>query len=234
MIFPNLQLEDVVQANDKTRLDATKSFISKDEAAITLVEVEAETGSGFIEVGAPGVAKDWYLDWEYATTGSKTVSCRITTDGAPTTKSFTLEVLSSVEDNLFSYDSDLTALEADVLRWVPAGRNSFKNYHRKAQRLIVAWLNENGHTDSAGLALTKDAIVDIEEVRSWSAALTMQLIFRSISNDPLDTFSEKSKQYESMALTHRNRAVLRLDTDGDGEVSLGEGVRVNSLSMVRR
>ena len=234
MIFPNLQLENTVQVNDKTRLDATKSFISKDESAVTLVEIEAETGSGFVPVGAPGLSKDWFLDWQYTTAGTKSVSCRITTNGAPTTTVFTLVTILAVDDNLFSDDTDLTALETDILKYVPAGRNTFKNVHRKAQSLILAWLDENGHTDVNGDRLTKDAVVDLEEMRSWSAALTLQRIYSSISNDPNDVFLQKSKEYESMAVSHRNRLILRLDTDGDGIISNNEGVNVMSLDLVRR
>lgn len=235
MIFPNLQLEDVVQVNDKTRLDASKSFAAKDEDPISLVEVEAETGAGFVEVGGTGVpSKDWFLDWEYDTDGDKTVSCRVTTDGGPTTKTSTLTVLTLAEDNLFSDDTDLTALEHDVLKYVPAGRATFKNFHRKTQSLIIAWLDENGHTDSSGNRLTKEAIVNLEEVRSWSTAWCMQLIYQSLSNDPNDIFSIKSKVYESMAISHRNRLIIRLDVNGDSEVSLHEGVNVKSLDLVRR
>lgn len=234
MIFPNLQLENVVQINDKTRLDSTKSFISKDEASVTLVEIEAESGAGFVTVGAPGLAKDWYLDWQYDTAGTKTVSCRITTDGSPVTTTSTLDVLSVANDGLFSSDSDLTALEHDILKWIPAGRNTFKNYHRKAQSLIMAWLDENGYCDINGARLTKAAFVDKEEVKYWSTALTLSLIFSSISNAVDDVFMQKYKQYESMALSHRNRLVLRLDLDGDNIVDTNEGISVKTLDLVRR
>lgn len=234
-IFCNLQIESVVQVNDKTRLDASKSFISKTEAAITLVQIEAESGSGFVTVSGTGLtSKDWYLDWEYATAGAKVVSCKITTNGAPTTKTFALTVLSVADDYLFSSDADLTALEYDILNYVPAGRNTFKNIHRKAQKLIMAWLDENGHYGVDGVKLTPQALIDKEEVAYWSAALCMQLIFSSISNDPEDVFAQKAKQYESMAISHRSRLIIRLDTDGDGTVSTGEGVNMSTLDLVRR
>ena len=110
MIFPNLILENIVQENDKTRLDATKSFISKDEAAVTLVEIEPYTGAGYIDVTGTS-SKDWYLDWSYPTDGNKTVTVRITTDGGPVSSSKTIWIIDSVDDNLFSYDQDLTAIE---------------------------------------------------------------------------------------------------------------------------
>ncbi len=83
-IFPNLKLEDIVQINDKTRLDASKSFTA-DEAAVTLVEIEPESAAGFIDI-TPTVAtnsKQYFLDWSYSgTSRTVTVSVRITTDGA--------------------------------------------------------------------------------------------------------------------------------------------------------
>jgi|CXWL01.1.fsa_nt_gi hypothetical protein len=233
MIFPNLILEDVVALNDKTRLDATKSFISKDNVAITLVEIEAETGSGFVTVGGPGNSKDWYLDWQYSAAGTKTVSCRITAGGTTTITS-TLVVPTDTVDNLFSSDSDLTALDSDILKYIPSGRSSFKNVHRKAQRLILAWLDENGHTDTNGDRLTAAAIINKEEVKSWSAALVLSLIYSGLSNQVGDIFGENAKQFASMAASHRSRLILRLDTSGDGVIAQGEGVNVISLDMVRR
>ena len=58
-IFPHIELEDIVQVNDRTRLSAIKSFVSKDEAAVTLVEIEPESGSGFIDVTGAKQA-DWF------------------------------------------------------------------------------------------------------------------------------------------------------------------------------
>jgi hypothetical protein len=234
MIFPNLELEDVVQVNDKTRLNCTKSFISKDEADITLIEIEPHTGDGFITVGSPGSQADWYLDWQYSTAGTKTVSCKITTDGSPITVTKNIEVLSVADDNLFSSDNDLTAQESDILKYVEKGRNSFLKFHRQAQRNIIAWLDENGQTDSNGNRLTKEAVVDIEEVRYWSAGETLRLIFQSLSNAVDDVFARKSIYYETVAKGHRNRAILRLDTNGDGEVGISEGIKIKTLDLIRR
>jgi hypothetical protein len=237
-IFPNIILEDVVQVNDKTRLDFTKSFISKNEAAISLIEAKADTGESFTTLGAPGVSKDWYLDWQYDTAGTKTVSCRITTGtgggAVVTTSTATLNCVTAATENLFSSDAELVALEYEIMKWVQPGRNSFLNFHRKAQKLILAWLDESGRWDADGAKLTAAAFTNLEEIRYWSAALTLHLIFSSISNDPNDVFSLKAKTYESMALGHRSRLVLRLDVDGDGTTDVNEGFKISSLDLVRR
>jgi len=44
MIFPNLELEAIVQLGDRTRLSALKSFVTQNEAAISLVQINTGTG----------------------------------------------------------------------------------------------------------------------------------------------------------------------------------------------
>lgn len=240
MIFPNLEIEDIVQVGDKTRLNAVKSFVSKGSDPITKVEIRPFAASDWIDVTGSG-SDDWFLDFEYDSDDDYDVSVRVTTsDGAETpdinteTKTKVLEVVTRAQDALFSYDSELLPHEPDVLRWVPKGRNSFLNVHRQAQRDVLAWLDENGYTDKNGERLTKAAIVDREEVRYWSAAHTLMLIFKGISNSVDDVFMEKSKFYDSLARSHRQRAILRLDITGDGEIDSSEFVRVSSVGMIRR
>ena len=156
MIFPTLEIEQTVQMDDRTRLDATTSYITPGENAITLVEIEPEAGSGFIDV-----TSSRYLDWQYSTDGSKSVTVRITTDGAPVTFSKTLPVLSVADDKLFSSDSELLPYEPNLLEWVREGRNSFLDVHRAAQDRILSWLDENRIWDEQGNRLTKEDITDL-------------------------------------------------------------------------
>jgi hypothetical protein len=235
MIFPNLELEDTVQFGDRTRLNAMKSFITQDEAAITLVEIEPDVATGFIDVTGSS-SEDWFLDWEYTgvTSATQTVKCRITTDGSPITVSKTLETVIAADDRLFSDDNQLTQQESDILKWVPAGRNSFLNIHRRAQELIIAFLDEQGYTDVDGAPYTKEDIIDLNEVSQWSKALALSLIFQSQSNAIDDVFDRKAKFYETEVLTHRHRSILRIDTNNDGTVDLGEHLPFKTLDIIRR
>jgi hypothetical protein len=232
MIFPNIETEDVIQVNDKIRISASKSFADKSEAAITDVEIEAEAAAGFISV-FDADSDNWYLDWEYSTDGNKVISVRVTTDGAPITKTLTIVAISVVDDKLFSSDAELIANEADILKWVPPGRNTFLNVHRRAQELILAFLDKEGYTDSDGNRLTKAAIIDIEEVNEWSKFMVLRLIFEGIKNQPDDVFSQKVQTYQSEEIFHRNRSILRLDSTGDGTASSGEQIRITSTRVVR-
>ena len=172
MIFPVLELEAFLQADDKTRLDARKTHITPDEAAITLIEIEPESGSGFLDVTSLS-----YLDWQYSgASRTVTVSVRVTTDGLPETFSKDIEILTATDDKLFSTDAEMVRHEPQILDWVREGRNSFLDVHRTSQDRILTWLDEHRIWDTNGDRLTKDAIVDIQEVNDWSKYLTLQLI----------------------------------------------------------
>lgn len=232
-IFPRLRFEELVQENDKTRLDASVSFISKDEAAVTLVEIEPNTGDGFVDVTSTKTS-DWFLDWVYSTAGTKTVSVRITTDGAPQTQTFDLEVVTEADDYLFSDDKDLIGYEKDILKWIKPGRDTWKDYHRKARDLVVKFFDDKGYIKTDGSKIEKDDFKDLDEVRQWSACLTLHLIFQNQSNAVDDIFQTKARFYDSKAIDFRTRSVFRLDLDGSGTIEYGENVVPTSVRMLRR
>ena len=228
MIFPTLELEQTLQVDDRTRLSAEKSYITPDENAITLIEIEPEAGSGFIDV-----TSSRYLDWQYSTDGSKLVTVRVTTDGSPVTFSRTLPVLSVADDRLFSSDSELLPYEPNLLEWVREGRNSFLDVHRAAQDRILSWLDENRIWDEQGNRLTKEDITDLEEVNDWSKFMTLRLIFEGLSNAVDDIFHEKALRYMEMESKARNRAALRLDRENDGETDVIK-TDLRSMGLYRR
>lgn len=227
MIFPVLKTEELVQVDDKTRLDGASSFISPDEAAITLVEIEPESGFGYLDV-----TSNSYLDWQYSTDGDKTVSLRITTDGTPVTKTKVITIITALEDRLFSSDSDLVAHEDDILKYVADGRNSFLDKHRISQQRIVRYLDEQRIWDYEGNALSKDALLNIDEVNEWSKYYTLMIIYRSLSNAIDDVFSQKAQNYEILAKEAQQRSVLRLDRNGDDVEDIRKDMR--TYNLVRR
>lgn len=213
MIFIQAKAEEKVQVDDMTRIDATRTFLSPDEAAITLVEIEPEASAGYV-----AVTSDKYLDWAYATAGEKTATVRVTTDGAPTTKEITLTVVSEADDRLFSNDKDIISHEADIYRFLREGRASFLDFHRVAQKMILDDLDQRGLVDSNGNKLTALDIFDLEEVKEWSRYLALSLIFKSVQGEVDDVYSIKAQSYMNMADKQRTRTTVRLDTNQDGSV----------------
>lgn len=223
-IFPDLKVEPVVQVNDLTRLDARSVTKSIDEAAITLVEIEPESGAGFIDVSSSGTlpSSSWYLDWAYSTNGSKTASVRVTTSGAPVSLSKTINVLTEAEDSLFSSDSDLIIHEPDILNWVREGRRSFLDYHRRSQELILDYLRINGYRTIDGSKITKAELLDKNEFKEWSVFLTLKLIMESRSNQSDDIFLQKARFYESKVVEARASVFISYDFDKDGSIGDNE------------
>lgn len=224
MIFPTLETELKVQVNDKTRLDATKTFLSPDEAAITLIEIQPEATESFYDVTT---AK--FLDWSYATDGDKVVSLRVTTDGSPESITKTLPIISVTDDRLFSSDGDLVVHEQDILSFVRPGRNSFLDIHRTSQEHILAWLDEHGIRKTDGTLFSAENIYNLEEVRRWSKFLTLRLIMESLSNSNDDIFATKSEKYRILESEARNRVSITLDIDADGNPDVRQELRTGFL-----
>lgn len=238
MICGILEQENVVQVGDKTRISALKSFVTKGEQAIDKVEIKPEASGSFIDVTGSDQS-EWFLDWVYTgVSRSVIVSVKITTAGAtPTNETFTktLEVVTEADDKLFSSDKDLIALEPDILQWVPVGRASWLNVHRAAQEKIMDAINKMGIINRVTKdPLTKDAFIDLDEVRFWSRDLTLALIYKSCQNAVDDVFSEKAKHYFAEAAKATNRARLRLDTNDDGEAESSEAIGMTSANLVRQ
>ena len=206
MIFPVLSHESIVQVDDKTRLDASKSF--SNSADITLVEIDPDgTGTFYDITNVDG----WYLDMVYGVEGDKTITLRINTT---TTKTFTINIVSEDDDNLFSNDGDIIGLESDILKYLPDGRSSFLDKHREAQKEILNDLDASGVWKRNGERYEALDIIDIQEFKDWSKYVTLRIIFEGLSNEVGDIFRVKADNYASFQSKAMKRAVLRLSPDG--------------------
>jgi hypothetical protein len=219
VIFIQIKNEEKVQIDDMTRINVEDTFISPDEAAITLIEIEPETAVGYIDATAIK-----YLDWAYATEGDKVVTVRVTTDGVAVSKTVTISCLSVATDRLFSTDKDIVSHENDLYRYLRKGRNTFTDFHRSAQKIILDELDQRGVTDREGKKLTALDIWDVEEVKEWSKYRTLSLIFMSVQSEVGDVYEIKSRSYLDLAARQSTRAFLRLDLDNDGAVDTTENM----------
>jgi hypothetical protein len=233
-IFGNLELEAVVQTKDKTRLNASKSFSPKGEQPIDEVKISPETGVALIAIHGNGNPKDWYLDWEYATAGTKTVTLEI--KAGPHTETFTgtINVVTPATDKLFSSDADLIQFEPDILKWLPAGKNTFNNIHRNSQALILDWLDSIRIWREDGSKLTKSDLSLTDDLKQLSIYTTLELIFMGISNKVDDVFLQKARSYGQKALLVQGRGRIQADFNGNGTLDPGEGADLRSLTLVRR
>ena len=226
--FPKIKSEKIVQVGDKIRFDATQSFGTPDEAAVTLVEIEPNAGDGFIDVTSTRV-----LDWVYLTAGSKTATVRVTTD-AVYTATADISVLTEADDRLFSVDEELRMLEPDILNWLPVGYSNFNHIHRLAQKNILDWLDELRIYKQDGSRFTKADIVEKDQVRRLSLFMSLRMIFEGLSNQTDDVFAEKAARYRAMEKEAKNRNYISLDADDDGIIQADERKDNRTFILVRR
>ncbi len=345
-IFPVLETEKELQINDKTRFDATRSFISLGETALSNVRIKSEPIGSYISVFNSGTSSLWNLDWSYSSftididstnnkidfkdgsgsevtatlaSGNYTLSAlaaeiktkmdtvgtlihtvnvsndtfsisapsdfsllvasgtnlatsifshigfyyenvsglvvdqtgksiytgrkvdsvvkQVTlevTNGTPVTAISNITLYSESGDNLYSTDARLREHEPEIMKYLPKGKSTYKNIHRRAQKNILAYLDKEGFVDSYGNKYTKRSILDVEEVTEWSTYEALKLIYTGLSNATDDVFFKKASEYAKLAVINRERAVLRIDNNEDGEISLGEQSDVRSGIVVRR
>jgi hypothetical protein len=336
MIFPVLEVEELVQEKDKTRLNALKSYVSGD-TAITSIEITPDKLATPVDATADG-----FLDWQYdfgiqihdgnkyldfsegagELTATLTIATQYTlaelatqiqtqmraagallyvvsvsaddklTISAPSAFSLLtasgtnasasifpeiyfdaadlvgalsytgdsidevirevtvvvenatddetitreIRVISERADRLFSTDDKLRRHESDVLKYVPEGRATFKDVHRRAQELMLAWLDTEGYTDYLGDPLVKERFLDTKEVTEWATHEALRLIYENLSNAIDDVYSVKAKRYEKLVPFYRGRAILRIDMNQDGQTEphSTEGTQTRFCTVVRR
>lgn len=233
MRFSLIDCDAVVQVNDKIRIDASQCFGT---VAITNVEIQPEAAESFYTVFNSGDTSRWYLDWLYVASGAKVISVRVTDAGGNTTTTKSITVVTEASDYLFSNDDELKVQEPDIMKWLPAGRSSYKFVHRKVQDAIITEIYKSGISSTDGTKITKTQVIDVKEVQDWATFEALRIIFAGISNAIDDVFARKSDMYKSESIAMRALAMNRLaiDYNKSGAVTSSEHVGFGSAALVKR
>jgi hypothetical protein len=229
MIFLNCKKEEIVQTNDKTRIDVSESFVSG--ADITDILIKPQGSENFISVFNGGDTDLWYLDWSYDVAEEKTISVQAT-DGVDTVdKDFTLKIVTPLEDNLYSNDSQIFSIETELRKYISEGRNSYINIHREAQSRILSYLDRKRIWDENGEPLTKDMLNLTDSLQKWSLYEAIYLIYTDLVVSIGDKFKDKANDYKSLRNYERDRGAIRIDFNKDGDFD--KGSEVQDLKTVR-
>jgi len=230
-VFALLDFEPIIQAGDLLRLDALKSTVTPDET-ISKVEIDPLGRNEFIDI-----TTDKFLDFVYESTVDKTVTPVLKVTGSTSgavEKRFSIRVLTEATDALFSNDEQLRTIEPEIRRYLPKGKSTFKNIHRRAQQLVLDDLDRRGLTSEDGSALVKEDFISNQDVSEWSAFKALTIIYGGISNEVDDIFDKKANKYSGMAAGKGNRVAIRLDKNRDGTVDEHEKLDSNVIDVVRR
>lgn len=238
MIFPVIDASSVVLVDEKIRISASNSYVTKDDDAITKVEIEIHTGEGLVDVTGTTSA-DWYYDFAYSTDGEKTASVVVTTTTDPdvtATVEKAITVLAVADAALFSNDDDLKIMENDIMKWLPEGKFTWNFVHFRIQENILTEIKKKRIINSDGTDILKTQILDVKEVREWAVYSALAMIFNGISNAVDDVFSRKSAKYSELASKAQNLAFGMLSIDFNKDSAITEGERLDMLSgtLIRR
>lgn len=219
-----------VQISEKVRIDVSKTFAFSGRTISTIVVKPVHDGVPSYDVTSAG-----FLDIAYDSAGEKTIHVTLTLDNGDTVAlAKAITVVSEATENLFSVDSELISMEPDIMSYLPEAFCDFRYAHRLAQDRILSSLDERGITDNDGNRIIAADVKDTEECNDWSKFLALQYIFESLSNSTDDIFAEKSARYREMVNQAKNRAILRLDYDGDGTITDSEKAKVSVARIIRR
>lgn len=156
-------------------------------------------------------------------------------DGTTTaSKVYYIDVFSVAGDALFATDSELRAHRHDLPDFLPEERDTFLHIHRRVQALVLEFMDRAGKIDVNGDPLEIDAFTNPDEVKQWAVFAALRIIHDELSNDPEDDFWSKARDFQALEELHRDRAIVRVDIDGDGKADEGEGVYVTGGTVMRR
>lgn len=143
-------------------------------------------------------------------------------------------VYSETGDCLFSNDSDLEIEEPLIRRYTKPGRNTFKDVHRAVQTKILEWLDRQGYVNIFDKKYTKWDFVDKKEIAEWARYTALLLVFEGFRNQGEDVFKLKREYYSTLEIAARSRAILRIDTNSDGNIDELEGLNTSSTRLLMR
>lgn len=205
-------LPSKVQVGELFRLELVSTYVHVGDHSIQSLVVTVD-GTDFT-IGA-----DKVFDYDFSSEGTKTLTVVATSSGSghPTaTKDFTIEVVTASTEKLFSKDEDLSDYEPDILSLLPAGKADYRFLHRRAQKNILAYLDETGIHDDSGDKLTIADIPDVTEFERFSTFMVLRMIMEGLSNQVGDIWHEKYLRYKEMEDNAKNRVKYRIDTNNDG------------------
>lgn len=237
-LFPKLLLPPIAQVGDVVRISASKSFSNGSTPPISEVIITADVDGGSEAIGIIETDPEtWFADWVYSSAGTYDVQLELIAAGTPTVTEVitqTFQVVTAAQDALFSSDADLIVIEPEILEWLPKGYSNWNHVHRLSQKNILEWLDEIRLFKADGSAWEAVDLVNRSQVRKLSLYMTLEIIFKSLSNQTDDIYSSKAAYYAEKKTRAMDRNYLDLDVDGDGEIAPDERADLRTVTLVRR
>ena len=236
MLFPKADVDSLIQILDMFRIDASKSFFTGDIADLTEINIYPDF------VNEPGtvfnlVTEDqecWILDWAYKTAAEYTIKIEMKTATLTEEVIYSVTAITEAEDNLISNDSMIYALESELKRYLPLGRNSWKYLHRAARNEMLDYMYRNGIYNPDGTEVLASQLKAESKLEDWAKYETMLLIYQEIKTSNSEAFNEKLVDYAEKRANSRKRYKIEYDTNKDGNVDEDDGAIATTPTFFSR
>jgi len=218
MLFPKADVDKLVQNYDMFRIDASGSFYTEEEEITEFNIYPDYDNNPLLVYDKAAEDKDcWILDWAYKTEGTYKVRVEAKTATITEIIEYTVESITPAVDNLLSDDSDIYSFENELRRYIPAGRNSWKYMHRKAQEEILDYFYRNAILNPDGSKVERSQLIG-DKLNNWSTYEAILLIYQDIKTSNAEAFNEKISDYSLKRADARKRYLIEYDSNKDGNV----------------
>ena len=141
---------------------------------------------------------------------------------------------------VFSDDQDLKGIYPAVANYLGSTETTFILRHENSRDLIIQELRNRAFQKKGDLKSYYESIdpwdiLEIDEVRMWSANLTMSNIFSSLQANTNDLYSQKSEEFSEKAEYYKAAVFLTLDKDDDGVMDSSESASdISTRRLIRK
>lgn len=226
--FGKILCEDKTFVNDKITFDFSKSIITPDETPAVISHEFSIDNITWINVTSTKS-----IDWLFNTIGIKSIYLRLTSTSGSDVSTRTVSILNLSAQNLFSSDSDLSAYEPEIMKWLPKKWSAWNLIHLRAQEYIMNMLRERSIFDKNNTPYVVADIFDLTEVKDLSVALVLRYIFSGTSNASDDVFKKKSDYYDELVSTRSAKATIKLDFNKNSVADDHEITDLRSIEIRR-
>lgn len=141
---------------------------------------------------------------------------------------------------VFSDDQDLKGIYPAVSNYLGSTESTFILRHENSRDLIIQELRNRAFQKKGTLKSYYESIdpwdiLEIDEVRMWSANLTMSNIFSSLQANANDLYSQKAEEFAEKAEYYKAAVYLTLDKDDDGIMDSAESASdISTRRLIRK
>jgi hypothetical protein len=139
-------------------------------------------------------------------------------------------------NTVFSDDTDLKREFFEIADLLPSGETSHILSHVASREQIIQAIRQGGlykYNSATRKDITAFDIHDVGQIKLASTYLTLSKIFGAVTDDPDDTYKDKSKEYRAQYGLAVKTPYIDIDTDDDGIRDAGETKQVRTTRIFR-